>query len=94
MACLLGSSQSLDSKSDLYGALRNRSPTHSKPGLRYVACVCLQGDSLFGSEQLHVGNTGCGEFAGNEQRLPQTSTSVFSVKPCALEDSLVQHKML
>ena len=36
MACPLGNSQSLESQSGLYSAIRNRLTTQSKPDLRYV----------------------------------------------------------
>ena len=35
MACPLGNSQSLESQSGLYSAIRNRLTTQSKPDLRY-----------------------------------------------------------
>ena len=37
MACPLGNSQSLESQSGLYSAIRNRLTTQSKPDLRYMA---------------------------------------------------------
>ena len=36
MACPLGNSQSLESQSGLYSAIRNRLTTQSKPDLRYM----------------------------------------------------------
>ena len=42
MACLLGNSQSLESQSGLYSAIRNRLTTQSKPGLRYYTLLADQ----------------------------------------------------
>ena len=47
----------------------------------YIACGCLQCDSILGGEYMYVYLCAihCDEFAGNELCLPRTSTSVFLV---------------
>ena len=44
----------------------------------FIACGCLQCDSILGGECACT-CTGCDEFAGNELCMPRTSTTVFSV---------------
>ena len=55
------------------------SPAENAIVFIYIACGCLQCDSILGGEYVYLCATGCDEFGGNELCLPRTSTSVFLV---------------